>query len=103
MFKTLQSITMLLVYKMSSRIPLPYSPKVIEIFRNPKNVGSLEDADVVESAGSPACGDMIRIYLKIVNIDGEDIIEKASFESYGCAANNCSCKYIDRNDKGQES
>ena len=45
---------------MSTRIPLPYSPKVLEIFRNPKNLGPLADATVVESAGSPACGDMIR-------------------------------------------
>ncbi len=72
---------------MSSRIPLPYSPKVLELFRNPKNLGPMEDATVVESAGSPACGDMIRLYLKIVNVDGVDIIEKATFESYGCAAN----------------
>jgi len=101
MLKTFQSITMLLVYKMSSRIPLPYSPKVIEIFRNPKNVGPLEDADVVESAGSPACGDMIRIYLKIVNIDGEDIIEKASFESYGCAANIAAASILTEMIKGK--
>lgn len=72
---------------MSSRIPLLYSPKVLELFRNPKNLGPMEDATVVESAGSPACGDMIRLYLKIVNVDGVDIIEKATFESYGCAAN----------------
>jgi len=71
----------------STRIPLPYSPKVLEIFRNPKNLGSLADADVTESAGSPACGDLIRIYLKIKSVGGEDVIEKATFESYGCAAN----------------
>jgi nitrogen fixation NifU-like protein len=92
---------MLLVYKMSSRIPLPYSPKVLEIFRNPKNVGQLEDADVVESAGSPACGDMIRLYLKITNIDGEDVIEKASFESYGCAANIAAASILTEMIKGK--
>jgi len=75
------------VGKVSTRIPLPYSPKVLEIFRNPKNLGPLVDATVVESAGSPACGDMIRLYLKIRRIIEEDIIEKATFESYGCAAN----------------
>ena len=69
---------------MSTRIPLPYSPKVLEIFRNPRNLGPMEDATVVESAGSPACGDMIKLYLKV----GEgDVVEKATFESYGCAAN----------------
>jgi len=71
----------------STRIPLPYDPRVLEIFRNPRNLGRLEDATVVESAGSPACGDLIRLYLKIKRVNGEDIIEKATFESYGCAAN----------------
>lgn len=72
---------------MSTRIPLPYSPKVLELFRNPKNLGPLEDANVVEMAGSPACGDMIRLYLKVVRRGDGDYIERASFESYGCAAN----------------
>lgn len=72
---------------MSTRIPLPYSAKVLELFRNPKNVGPMADADVIEAAGSPACGDMIRLYLKISRRDGEDVIERATFESYGCAAN----------------
>lgn len=75
------------MFRLSSRIPLPYSPKVLELFRNPKNLGALEDANVVELAGSPACGDMIRLYLKIVRREDGDYIEKASFESYGCAAN----------------
>lgn len=72
---------------MSTRIPLPYSPKVLELFKSPKNLGPLKDADIVASAGSPACGDMIRLYLKIGKKDNKEIIEKASFESYGCAAN----------------
>ncbi len=66
-----------------SRIPLPYNPKVMELFRNPKNLGKMEDASVVAVAGNPACGDMITFYLKIEN----NTITKASFESYGCAAN----------------
>lgn len=69
---------------MSSRIPLVYSPKVLELFRNPKNLGRIEDATVVAQAGSPACGDVISLYLKIGN---GDVIEDAKFESYGCAAN----------------
>lgn len=67
-----------------SRSPLPYSPKVLEIFRNPKNVGRMEDATVSATAGSPVCGDMITFYLKI---NDQEVIERASFESYGCAAN----------------
>lgn len=70
---------------MSTRIPLPYSPKVIELFRNPKNLGRLEDANAQAVAGSLACGDMIAVYLKIN--DEKQVIEKATFESYGCAAN----------------
>jgi len=72
---------------LSTRIPLPYSPIVLELFKNPRNFGPMEDASVVESAGSPACGDLIKLYLKIRRVNGEDIIEKATFESYGCAAN----------------
>ena len=60
-----------------------YSEKVMEFFRNPKNAGKLEDATVVATVGSIACGDMIKLYLKIE----KDVIEKATFESYGCAAN----------------
>jgi len=67
-----------------SRVPLPYSSKILELFRNPKNLGKMEDATVSAVAGSPACGDMIAIYLKI---DKDEVIEKATFESYGCAAN----------------
>ena len=70
---------------MASRIPLPYSPKVIELFRNPKNLGRLEDANASATAGSLACGDMITIYLKVD--EKTEKILKASFESYGCAAN----------------
>ena len=40
---------------------------------------------MVESAGSPACGDLIKLYLKIKKVNGEDVIEKSTFESYGCA------------------
>lgn len=67
-----------------SRMPLPYNPKVLDLFKNPKNLGKMEDATVVAVAGNPLCGDMITFYLKI---DDKGVIEKASFESYGCAAN----------------
>ena len=70
---------------MTSRIPLPYTSKVLELFRNPKNLGRIDDANAVASAGSPACGDMITIYLKVD--ESSEKILKASFESYGCAAN----------------
>lgn len=67
-----------------SRAPLPYNPKVLELFRNPKNLGKMDDATVTAVAGNPLCGDMITFYLKISE---QEVIERASFESYGCAAN----------------
>jgi nitrogen fixation NifU-like protein len=57
---------------------------VLELFLNPKNLGKMEDATVMAVAGNPMCGDMVTFYLKI---NERDIIERATFESYGCAAN----------------
>jgi len=66
-------------------MPLPYSDKVMEHFRNPHNVGRIEDADAKSVEGSPACGDMVAVYLKV---DRESLtIEDIKFESYGCASN----------------
>lgn len=83
---------------MSSRIPLPYSPKVLELFRNPKNLGKMEDANAVATAGSLACGDMITVYLKI---DEEERVVDASFESYGCAANIATASLLTEMIKGK--
>ena len=82
-----------------SRVPLPYSQKILELFRNPKNLGKMEDATVSAVAGNPACGDMITFYLKINN---QDIIEKASFESYGCAANIATSSIVTEKVKGMK-
>ncbi|MCS7286486.1 MAG: iron-sulfur cluster assembly scaffold protein [Anaerolineae bacterium] len=63
----------------------PYSEKVLEHFRNPKNVGRIEDADGKAVEGSPACGDMVAVYIKV---DPETkVITDIKFESYGCASN----------------
>jgi nitrogen fixation NifU-like protein len=70
---------------MSSRIPLAYNPKVLELFRNPKNLGRMENPDAESVAGSLACGDMIAIFLRIDR--ATQTITEAMFESYGCAAN----------------
>jgi nitrogen fixation NifU-like protein len=66
-------------------MPLPYSEIVMEHFRHPRNVGQIEDADAKAVEGSPACGDMVAVYLKV---DGDDHrITDIKFESYGCASN----------------
>jgi len=62
-----------------------YSPKLLELFRNPKNVGEIPDADVKVTEGSLACGDMITIFMKIDEKTRR--IEDIKFLSYGCAAN----------------
>jgi len=67
-------------------MPLPYNPKVLELFRNPKNLGKMEDATVTAIAGNPACGDMITFYLK----------------SYGCAANIATSSIVTEMIKGMK-
>jgi len=64
---------------------LPYSKKVLEHFIHPHNVGKIENADAVATEGSPACGDMVKVYLKVN--PGTHVIDEVTFESYGCASN----------------
>jgi nitrogen fixation NifU-like protein len=80
-----------------SRVPLPYTQKVLDLFRNPKNLGKMEDANVIAVAGNPACGDMITFYMKI---NDQEIIEKITFESYGCAANIATASIVTEMIKG---
>lgn len=62
-----------------------FEEKVSNAIKNPKNLGELKDADAVGTAGSPGCGDMLRIWLKYKNSEsGEKVIDKASFQSFGC-------------------
>ncbi|GAK60714.1 nitrogen fixation protein nifU [Candidatus Vecturithrix granuli] len=60
-----------------------YTEKVREHFFHPRNVGSLEDANAVAEVGSLACGDALKIYLKI---DGQQRIQDAKFETFGCGS-----------------
>ena len=59
-----------------------YSEKVMDHFRNPRNVGVLEDADGIGEVGNAKCGDIMKIYLKIEN----DIIADVKFETFGCGS-----------------
>ncbi|MFI3167051.1 MAG: Fe-S cluster assembly scaffold protein NifU [Bacillota bacterium] len=59
-----------------------YNEKVLTAFQNPQNVGEIENADGVGQVGNAACGDIMRISLKIE--DG--IIKDAKFKTFGCAA-----------------
>lgn len=60
----------------------PYSEKVMDHFMNPRNVGEIEDASGVGEVGNPACGDMMRLYLKV---EGGKIVD-ARFRTFGCGA-----------------
>src|SRR5687768_9583297 len=51
---------------------------------NPKNLGEMPDADAVGTVGNPECGDMVRMWLKFTQKDGRKVIDRASFQSFGC-------------------
>jgi len=80
-------------------LKFPYSEKVLEHFKNPKNVGKIEEADGKGMEGSPACGDMVAVYLDVN--EETMIIEDAKFESYGCASNIATASIITEMAKGK--
>ena len=59
-----------------------YSDKVIYHYRNPRNVGKIDNADAIGEAGSLACGDSLKIYLKIK----DNIVTDAKFQTFGCGS-----------------
>ena len=61
-----------------------YQKRIEEALRDPKNLGELEGADAVGTAGSAACGDMIRLWVKFKEQSGKKVIDKATFQSFGC-------------------
>ena len=63
-----------------------YSEKVMEHFKNPRNMGEMKDADSVGEVGNPVCGDLMYIYIKVKEVNGQEIIEDISFQTFGCAA-----------------
>lgn len=60
-----------------------YSDKVMDHFRNPRNVGQIDDADGVGEVGNAKCGDIMRMYLKI---DDNGIITDVKFNTFGCGS-----------------
>lgn len=63
----------------------PYSDLVLEHFKHPRNVGEIEDPDGKAMEGSPACGDMVSVHIKVD--DDAKTITDIKFQSYGCASN----------------
>lgn len=67
----------------TERSLLKYTQKVLELFKDPKNIGEMENPTVTATEGDPQCGDMFRMFLKIE----DNKIMDAKFLSFGCAAN----------------
>jgi nitrogen fixation NifU-like protein len=61
----------------------PYSEKVMDHFMNPRNMGEIEDANGVGEVGNPACGDVMKIFLKI---NDDKVVEDVKFKTFGCGA-----------------
>ena len=59
-----------------------YSEMVMEHFKNPRNVGTMEDADGMGEVGNPVCGDMMTVFIKV----RDDVIEDVKFQTFGCGA-----------------
>lgn len=66
---------------------MEYTNKVLEIFQNPKNIGEIKDADAIGKVGNPTCGDLMWLYLKFEDINGNNkIIKDAKVKTFGCVA-----------------
>jgi len=74
-----------------------YSDIVMDHFRNPRNVGVIEDADGVGEVGNAKCGDIMKIYLKV----DKDIITDVKFETFGCGSAIASSSMATEMIKGQ--
>ena len=59
-----------------------YSEKVMDHFKNPRNVGEIEDADGIGEVGNASCGDIMKIFLKVK----DDVIEDVKFQTFGCGS-----------------
>jgi nitrogen fixation NifU-like protein len=74
---------------MSDDMNGPYSDKVMDHFMEPRNMGDIKDADAVGTVGNPACGDVMRLYIKVMRLYikvEDDKITEAKFKTFGCGA-----------------
>jgi len=58
--------------------------KIAEAIRNPQNVGELPEADAIGTVGNSDCGEMLRMWVKFKQQDGKKVIDRATFQSFGC-------------------
>jgi NifU-like protein involved in Fe-S cluster formation len=62
----------------------PLQQRIQEAIANPKNLGELPNADAIGTVGSPDCGDMLRMWIKFKDQDGRRVIDRATFQTFGC-------------------
>lgn len=58
--------------------------KIEAAIKNPQNLGEMENADAIGTVGSPDCGDMLRMWVKFKEQDGRKVIDRATFQTFGC-------------------
>jgi nitrogen fixation protein NifU and related proteins len=58
--------------------------RIEEAVKNPRNLGEMKDADAIGTVGSPDCGDMLRMWVKFKEKDGKKVIDRATFQTFGC-------------------
>lgn len=63
-----------------------YSEKVLDHFKNPRNMGEIPDADGVSTVGNPVCGDIMRMFIKVGVKDGHEYLDDVKFQTLGCGA-----------------
>tara|TARA_Y100000310_G_scaffold345138_1_gene462121 strand:- start:7767 stop:8150 length:384 start_codon:yes stop_codon:yes gene_type:complete len=63
-----------------------YSKKVMKIFKNPKHIGELKNADGIGKVGNPTCGDVMEISIKVKNKAGKEIVKDIKVKTFGCVA-----------------
>lgn len=63
-----------------------YNEKVMDHFMSPRNVGTIENADGVGQVGNPTCGDIMKMFIRVEEKNGEDTITDIKFQTFGCGA-----------------
>jgi len=61
-----------------------FSRRIESAIKSPRNIGELENADAVGTVGNADCGDMLRMWVKFKEQDGKRVIDKATFQTFGC-------------------
>lgn len=61
-----------------------FSKRIESAIKSPRNIGELENADAVGTVGNADCGDMLRMWVKFKEQDGKRVIDKATFQTFGC-------------------